>query len=349
MGGSRFIDRFGSPTDELDWSVEAPEQRREEPTIGVIKVAAALVLVVVVGAVLADGGSDVGPEPVASPRVADSTPSNESSPAPGDEAGLGGVGFQTVGGVTAGGPGLVAVGSVGFSAAVSTSVDGIEWSPVSPIESAGDGVGGGARMSAVIAGGPGLVAVGSAGFVDQVAVVWTSVDGVVWSRVPHDEAVFGGERHQDIESVVAAGPGLVAVGWAGPGGDQVAVVWTSVDGVVWSRVPHDEAVFGGDDHQEMSSVVAAAPGLVAVGREGSGGDQVAVVWTSVDGVVWSRAPDDDAVFAGERSEEMSSVIVVGPGLVAVGRDGSGGDQVAAVWTSADGIAWSRMGQPAQDD
>ena len=138
-----------------------------------------------------------------------------------------------------------------------------------------------------------------------------------WSRVPQDEAVFGGDGEQKMFGVTVGGPGLVAVGSA---------VWTSPDGTTWSRVPYNEAVFGGG--AGMASVTAGGPGLVAVGAYGSldGGD--AAVWTSVDGITWSRVPYSEAVFGGAQLG-MSSVIVGGPGLVAVGV----ADTDAAVWTT----------------
>lgn len=40
-----------------------------------------------------------------------------------------------------------------------------------------------------------------------------------------------------------------------------ASVWTSADGITWSRVPHGDAVFG---NGEMCSVTVGGPGLVAV-------------------------------------------------------------------------------------
>ncbi len=176
-------------------------------------------------------------------------------------------------------------------------------------------------MVDVTAGGPGLVAVGG-------DTVWTSVDGVLWSRVPHDENVFGGA---EMVSVTAGGPGLVVVG-----GDTV---WTSVDGTSWSRVPYDESVFGG---ASINSVTVGGPGLVAVGEVNSD----AAVWTSVDGFTWSRVPHDEAVFGGPNHQVMNSVTAGGPGLVAVGSDGVfgeyGNDLNAAVWTSRDGVIWSRV-------
>jgi hypothetical protein len=298
---------------------------------------------------------------------------------PHDEAVFGGDGAQQIFSVTAGGPGLVAVGIDGTldteegNAAVWTSADGFTWSRV-PHDEAVFGGAGEQRMLSVTRGGPGLVAVGfdwpaDTDLVD--AAVWTSPDGFTWSRVPHDEAVFGGEQEQKMLGVTAGGPGLVAVGSDGYSGEPGnrpfdepaadAAVWTSPDGFTWSRVPHDEAVFGGAGAQRMLSVTSGGPGLVAVGTVSGDTNEFepnldAAVWTSPDGFTWSRVPHDRTVFAvsdcrghcdGERwvdgYEVMRSVTVGGPGLVAVGLSGfgqTGWD--AAVWTSPDGITWSRV-------
>ena len=222
----------------------------------------------------------------------------------------------------------------------------IGWSRI-PHDEAVFGSESGEEMLSVVSGGPGLVAVGFSGDYgdgSSDAAVWTSLDGMTWSRIPDDEAVFGGESAQTMSSVTVGGPGLVAVGADGNsyGDNPDAAVWTSVYGIVWSRVPHDMDVFGGG---EMRSVTAGGPGLVAVGQEGTGytdegrpGRRDAAVWTSVDGITWSRVPYDEAVFGGPSNQSMVSVTVGGPGLVAVGWD----DTNAAVWTSVDGITWSRV-------
>ena len=198
------------------------------------------------------------------------------------------------------------------------------------------------EMESVTVGGPGLVAVGldSSGG-DWDAAVWTSVDGVSWSRVAHDEVVFGGVGDQAMESVTVGGPGLVAVGLDFSGGDEDAAVWTSVDGASWSRVAHDEAVFGGVGDQEMESVTVGGPGLVAVGWEVLN-DVDAAVWTSVDGLSWSRVADNETILGGSAPQAMESVTAGGPGLVAVGLDAFGGYGGAAVWTSVDGLSWLRV-------
>jgi hypothetical protein len=246
--------------------------------------------------------------------------------------------------VTAGGPGLVAVGwdDGPDAAAVWISLDGIDWLRV-PHD---DALFGGSSMFDVTVGGPGLVAVGKIETGDTRpgysgdAAVWTSVDGITWSRVPHDEAAFGGADFQDMRSVTAGGPGLVAVGAHGVGpGHNHALVWTSVDGITWSRVPHDNAIFGAS---EMEAVTVGGPGLVAVGTAFLNADEespAAAVWTSVDGITWSRVPHDEAVFG---RGPMRDVTVGGPGLVAVGDTWSENGTDAVVWTSVDGITWSRV-------
>jgi hypothetical protein len=48
----------------------------------------------------------------------------------------------------------------------------------------------------------------------------------------------------------------------------VPVVWTSADGITWSRIPHDDDVFGQDGFLTMGSATAGGPGLVVVGTGG---------------------------------------------------------------------------------
>lgn len=271
-------------------------------------------------------------------------------------------GLQAMKSVTAGGPGLVAVGTAiweppevydGPKTPVWTSVDGIVWSRVPHDPSLG-------RFYSVTVGGPGLVAVGED---SRGAAVWTSSDGIRWTRVPHDADVFGdgamldvvnvgtrlvaigalnGQRamwtssdginwsvfpiRPNINAITVGGPGFVAVGVrdkprgaCGPGeaGDCHAVVWTSPDGVTWTKVPHDEAVFGGpDDKQVMNAITTVGSDLVAVGTS---------VWISPDGISWSRVQDPGV----STDLEMRSVVVGGPGLVAIGEV----DGLPAIWTA----------------
>jgi hypothetical protein len=183
---------------------------------------------------------------------------------------------------------------------------------------------------------------------DPDAAAWTSADGETWTRVPHDETVFGGTSSQGMSAVVSSTSGVVAVGWdysVGP--ESSAAVWVSADGFAWTRVPHDEAVLGGTGSQLILALTAGGPGLVAVGWDNGGGDSDAAVWTSVDGLTWSRVPHDEAIFGGDGNQYVYGVSAGGPGLVAVGRDASPDDSDAAVWTSPDGVNWTRVPASAE--
>jgi molecular chaperone DnaK len=259
---------------------------------------------------------------------------------------IGEAGNQYANAVAAAGPGLVAVGyesGPDDDAAVWTSPDGLTWTRVPHDEEIFGGPGG-EQMFGVTAGGPGLVAVGWGGSGDdEGAVVWVSADGYTWERI-FDNAVLGGGGRA-MYAVTAGGPGLVAVGYDASG-DWEAAVWTSADGRTWSRVPADGAVFGGPSVQMMSAVTIGGPGLVAVGSDFAEVAADGAVWTSPDGLTWTRVLHDPAVFGGPRNQEMVGVAAGGPGLVAVGRDDSGEAGDAAVWASADGFTWARVPEVA---
>ena len=150
-------------------------------------------------------------------------------------------------------------------------------------------------------------------------------------------------------SVTSGGPGLVAVGSASGDGTLDAAVWTSRDGFTWSRV-HDKTVFAAtecrvfcegsrfvDTDEEMRSVTVGGPGLVAVGSNGTEqGGWDAAVWTSPDGVNWSKVLNNLATFHESHYDLMSSVIATGSGLTAVGRavDGPLESVAATIWNSS---------------
>ena len=160
----------------------------------------------------------------------------------------------------------------------------------------------------------------------------------VWTRLPVDEAIFGGPGGQVVRGVARGDAGVVAVGYDDSGGELDAAVWVSPDGATWTRIPHDEAIFGGAGSQVMWAVAAGGPGFVAVGSDDSGGDQDAAVWTSSDGASWTRVTHDEIALGGPSWQEMYAVVWTGRGLIAVGASDVAGGADAAVWASPDGLA-----------
>jgi len=183
------------------------------------------------------------------------------------------------------------------------------WTRVENSALGGDGY---QSMNAVAYDGDRFVAVGgeSSGSSER-AAVWTSQDGEEWTRI-EDVSVPGDPELVGMNSVIAGGPGFVAVGtiwnWTGVE-DQSAepVVWTSQDGEEWTRI-EDVSVPGDAELAGMNSVIAGGPGLIAVGwdfnRERFEGN--AVVWTSVDGTSWEHVAAQGTEFSGG---EMSSSAV----------------------------------------
>jgi hypothetical protein len=240
--------------------------------------------------------------------------------------------------IAAGGPGLVAVGVDGIGAAVWTSPDGDTWSRVSDPDGVMSGI---QEMNGIVVAGPGMVAVGSTSDdTGSTAAIWTSPDGIAWTRLPNTPETDTSEVHATMNAVIVGGPGLIAVGFVSDDDDFDAAVWTSPDGITWTRVPHDEGVFGGPDGQMMEAVTVGGPGLVAVGQDYNGDGVGAAVWTSPDGFAWTKVPSNQDTFGGSQARGMWGVISDGSALVAVGAVGSG----SAIWTSPDGTLWTWIPQ-----
>jgi hypothetical protein len=129
--------------------------------------------------------------------------------------------YSLMSSVTAGGPGLVAVGSVydamNCDAAVWFSKDGRSWKLV--FGDSGSVYVSQQWMTSVIAGGLGLIATGAVwgGTSDMDepetnAAVWLSKNSRSWPSVPNRKKVFGrfGDGDQWMNSIAAGGPGVVA-------------------------------------------------------------------------------------------------------------------------------------------
>jgi hypothetical protein len=227
-------------------------------------------------------------------------------------------------GVTAGGPGLVAVGlswefGTNIDAHAWFSADGRTWRRASdPPAWSGPGDQHLNSVCALPAGG--VVALGSVVVRgDQDAWAWVSQDGLTWERATGDgAAALAGPGLQYTTGCATTPTGVVAVGRVpGPGGFD-GVLWKTVDGKTWTSVGD----FAGPGDDKLVGVAADGDRLVVTGIE----DDDVVVFTSADGgSTWKKRPA--AVFGGFGSQSAALVAIAGDEVVMAGVDGPGG----AVW------------------
>jgi hypothetical protein len=158
------------------------------------------------------------------------------------------------------------------------SPDGLQWEtlPGDTFDVAGSAV----NLSAVAAGPSGFVVAGSTEVVGASGTMrpgfWVSPDGRGWTHVGPDEVT---EPTAEPDTVVAGGPGYVAIGGCRDGDNPCAVAWTSPDGRTWTERSIDAAegaAYGSDG--------AASDGDRVIAFTDSG----TAVWTSDDGIEWTR-------------------------------------------------------------
>ena len=216
-------------------------------------------------------------------------------------------------------------------ATVWTSDDGTHWTRITPSTESSRVPGDRPTITAMHATSDMIVAVGSNNSLADGATtcgVWTSRDGSNWSAAHVTGGTLTPKGQPCVLDAVTTAHGVwLAVG-AVSGDPQV---WTSPDGVSWSRVVG--ALFtNGYGMTEVNGVAATQRGWVAVGDDpGPSLVTDAAVWDSSDARRWLRVHPDPAVFGGPDRQVMSAVITTDSGAVAVGWDGSSGQSRGAVW------------------
>jgi hypothetical protein len=135
-------------------------------------------------------------------------------------------------------------------------------------------------------------------------------------------------------TAVAATPeGLLAVGQQLP--PSTAVAYRSPDGRHWTPEPAFEP---GDDTAALG-VAADGDRRLIVGRRGPAG----AAWLSVADGTWQASPSPELGAPAGGTAELRAAVPWGGGWVAVGSvDADAAHRTAAIWRSADGLAWERV-------
>ena len=200
------------------------------------------------------------------------------------------------------------------------------------------------------AGGPGFLLLMSYPTSPSVsAKVWRSVDGLHWRTAGHPAAFSNLDP-----SVIADGPrGIVVLGQqytSGRGYDGVFRPLRSRDAVTWSRGLRQRAFEPVSFDEGRVAIIRGGPGYLATGSYQPRSRIGAGVWTSTDGLAWTRTY---LVMPASGYIEIGGLARIGPGYAVVGVVAPPSQEDPArptVWLSPDGVRWrSGVGLPIPMD
>ncbi len=183
---------------------------------------------------------------------------------------------------------------------------------------------------------------------------WTSADaGRTWTALATRPVSAYGPQHV-LTAVACRDDAVVAVGGApgGAHGNLRTGTWLSTGGGPLTEIPAGLDLFGGDAQIGVGRLAAGPPGWVLAGdRRAANGAPGAVVWTAPDGRSFRLVDADPALSSDARGQtEAQDVLSTGDGFTLVGGVIVAGRKDAArdpaVWTSADGLRWTRVDVPA---
>ncbi len=206
------------------------------------------------------------------------------------------------------------------------SADGASWVRATDRAAFEDGI-----VLAIFETADGLVAIGDAreDLYAAQPVLWRSSDGSQWAQVPLPDDPFGSGA-AGIAGIVSGGPGYIAVGTVidtvSPQDPAASLIWPPTDGAIWTspdlrswtRAEPARQLFGGEDDEAISSVVAVRGGYIAFGSAAG----AAAAWSSGDAERWERAELPEAANAA-----IDDATVMNGTVVAVGGVGD----APAVW------------------
>lgn len=226
-----------------------------------------------------------------------------------------------------------------------SSTDGLHWTAGRSLDITGLANFG--RVGQMVEGPGGLLAVGrpqpmACGGPSTVDGLWTSTDGVAWTRV-----MLSGDLASAVLYTVDAGStGYIATG-ALTGG--APALWISQDGRSWHRLNLSTSTFGGAVVDGATDFAAGFVISGAVRGDGTcGGYQTLTpsLWWSKDGTSWTRArlagiaPASDAWVTVARINDHC--------LMAVANEWNASSQVTnqRMWVTSDGQTWTVVSAPS---
>jgi len=228
-----------------------------------------------------------------------------------------------------------------------SSADGLHWTAGRPMDI--DGLTDVVDITQVVEGPSGLLAVGyhppaTCGGPSTVEALWTSPDGLSWTRV-QPPAYF---TSASVYTVDAGSTGYIASGTLKDGVTQA--VWLSADGRSWRQVPLTKATFGNfvvDGATDFAAGYVVSGTVVSNGGCGSGADLFTPsLWWSANGTSWTRSKLTGAAPASDAWVTVSRISDHALMAIASRWDQASQTYVPLVWVTTDGRTWNLVKSPS---
>jgi len=173
---------------------------------------------------------------------------------------------------------------------------------------------------------------------DPSAAAATPITDILGSQPPETEEPAGGKGTRSLDAAAPLGSGFIAVGVAYVDGVANPIAVVSPDG---KALKGENPGAAGEGNRRFNDVCVHDGTALAVGSLGKDNAYDVLVRHRAEDGTWSKVADDGS-FGGAGNQQAYGCAAGPDGFVIVGSDDRSGDTDARVWTSEDGLEWTRV-------
>jgi len=163
--------------------------------------------------------------------------------------------------------------------------------------------------------------------------VYNSTDGINWSQVSNSGTKYSARHFFD--AIVFDNKMWVIGGLSNSSTTGLSDIWSSTDGVNWTQSTPSGTFFNGRFHHKLA-VLGSKMYLIG-GADNGGSNYYGDVWSTTNGVNWTKDANDGAFFAARYSHE---VVVANNTMYLIG--GQSSSILGDVWKSTNGTNWTQV-------